>query len=158
MDKLVILAVDPGIKLGWALRIPHADIFESGVQIFDLKRGESPGMRWLSFRAWLEKIKTNGLKPDLVVFEMVHHRGGAATEIAHGFVTRLQEFSAKEQSEYFSVHSATLKKWATGSGRAEKKEMIAAAQLRTGRDIRDDNEADAILLLYYAQEHFSMKS
>ena len=55
-----ILALDLGSTCGWALR-PDGRL-ESGVQVFDLKRGESPGMRFVRFSAWLALIV--GLSPN----------------------------------------------------------------------------------------------
>ena len=45
------------------------------------------------------------------------------------------------------VHTGTLKSWATGDGRADKKAMVQAArELWPTATIRNDNEADALLL------------
>ena len=49
------------------------------------------------------------------------------------------------------VHTAELKKWATGKGNAGKPRMIEAARAR-GWEPVDDNEADAQLLLEYSLE------
>lgn len=49
-----ILAIDPGCNAGWATW--DGSHVESGVQVFDLKRGESPGMRFLRFWAWLRDL------------------------------------------------------------------------------------------------------
>jgi hypothetical protein len=161
-----VLALDLATKTGWALR--EGDRIESGVQDFTKKRGESNGMLFLHFNAWLDGIggkqgaygtlgwpMFRSKTVDLIVFEQAHHRGGAATEIAVGLMTRVLEFSARYYIEHSSVHSLTLKKWATGSGKADKAAMIAAAN-RFLRDqgrmdiIEDDDQADAILLLHYA--------
>ena len=78
-----------------------------------------------------------------------HHRGGAATACCVGLVTEIQAFAAEHNIEIMPVHTASLKKFATGSGRANKLEMIEAAKAR-GWDPVDDNEADACSLLDYA--------
>jgi Holliday junction resolvasome RuvABC endonuclease subunit len=142
-----ILALDLGTKTGWAML--EGGRIESGVQISDVKRGESPGMRYIRFNRWLEEIADP--KPDVIVFEQAHHRGGAATETAAGFSTRVLEFCARHGIEHSSVHSATLKKFATGSGRAEKADMIARARERFKPDLADDNEADALWILEWAR-------
>ena len=73
-----LLAIDPGSHCGWASLCDGR--IESGVQDFSLKRGESPGMRYIYFNKWLrDTIAT--VKPNVVIFEQPHHRGGAATTI-----------------------------------------------------------------------------
>ena len=143
-----ILALDLATKTGWATFFNHR-IF-SGVQTFDLKRGESPGMRFLRFRSWLNEMKQNCPgKIDLIVFEQAHHRGGAATQLCVGLMTDVLAFAAEIEAETMPVHTATLKKFATGMGNASKQEMIKTAE-SYGYKPLDDNEADACLLLEYA--------
>lgn len=145
MQNIKILSLDLGTKTGWCTDS------QSGVQTFDVKRGESPGMRFLRCRAWLNEIYA--LVPDLniLVYEQAHHRGGAATACCVGLVTVVLEFAAKNNLELMPVHTATLKKWATGNGRAGKPDMIKAAIQRGYKPI-DDNDADACLLYEYAKE------
>ena len=163
-----ILAIDPGTHCGWATW--DGQHVESGVQVFDLKRGESPGMRFLRFRRWLYAVagvtsvrisvqRQQGHLPDLLVYEQAHHRGGAATEILVGMTTRIMEFAAEIGAEHVAVHSGTLKKFATGRGNASKADMIVAAEgwgarWGIGDTITDDNIADALLLLAWAREEF----
>jgi hypothetical protein len=155
-----ILALDLGTKTGWALR--ENGRIESGVQTFDVKRGESPGMRYVRFNRWLSESLPGGdlAGVRLVCYEQTHNRGGSATEVAAGFATRVQEACAKAGIEHAAVHSATLKKWVTGSGRGNKDDMAAAVmakgwltQAKTERCYDgklDDNEVDAVALLHYA--------
>lgn len=152
-----ILALDLGTKTGWAF-IDHGHI-ESGVQDFSAKRGESAGMRYLHFRRWLFAIA--GVPPaprvDLIVYEMPHLRGGAAATVLAGLQTRVEEFCAEMDIEHAPVHSATLKKFTTGSGRGDKLAMQQASIERgwwgfkgNGMVATDDNEVDAVCLLHYA--------
>ena len=148
-----ILALDLGTHTGWALRLGAR--IESGVQTFDVKRGESPGMRYIRFRRWLDTMTLTAMPGiDLLVYEAPHQRGGAATEVAAGFSTRVQEQAAELRIEHTAVHTGTLKKYATGSGAAKKPAMIAAV-CRRWKVVKDDNEADAIALLYYALEEIA---
>lgn len=153
-----ILAIDPGKQTGWAAY--SKGIIESGVQDFSLKRGESRGMVFVSFRKWLEEmfIKLTILRSTgIVVYEMPHHRGGAATEILIGMTTRIQEECDRRGINYTSVHSAHLKKFATGKGNADKDRMLAEARRRFGDHISDHNEADALLLMEWAKKEFERK-
>jgi len=149
-----VLALDLGTRTGWALC--EGGRIESGVQVFDVKRGESPGMRYVRFNRWLAGMYVGGpSSPDIVVYEQTHNRGGAATEVAAGFATRVQEWAATYGVQHAAVHSATLKKFTTGSGRGQKDAMHSAALAhgwlahdRLGD--WDDNRVDAICLLHYA--------
>jgi hypothetical protein len=58
-----ILALDLGTRTGWAMA--ENGRTKSGVQLFDVKRGESPGMRYLRFNRWLEDMAAGERKPDL---------------------------------------------------------------------------------------------
>ncbi len=49
------------------------------------------------------------------------------------------------------VPVGTIKKHATGKGNASKQEMVACARAR-GHQPADDNEADALALLYLAAD------
>jgi len=141
-----ILALDMATKTGWAI---SGSPVVSGVQVFDVKRGESPGMRFLRFHAWLSEVVTLAGGVKVIVFEQAHHRGGAATQACVGMVTHALSFAAKHNIETMPVHSKTLKKWATGKGNAKKEDMVKAA-CTFGYSPADDNEADALLLLEYA--------
>mgnify|MGYP003576292050 CR=1 FL=1 len=152
-----ILALDLGTKTGWALW--DGERIESGVQIFALERGESPGMRFLRFNAWLNQMS---LGLELVAYEKPHHRGGAATEIACGFSTRVHELCARRRIEYASVHTATLKKFAVGRGNADKDMILEAAFQRWRNQFPQeealhrglDDQADALWVLEWARQRF----
>lgn len=148
-----ILAIDAGTKCGWAAWKDGK--LESGVMKFEMKRGESAGMRFIRFNAWLRDMLLVKIWPEMVIYEMAHHRGGAATELTIGMVTRIQEECERRKIEYSSVHSAMIKKFATGKGSAEKKEMIKEARRRFNINIIDDNHADALLILAWAKEEFN---
>ena len=47
------------------------------------------------------------------------------------------------------VNVATLKKWATGNGRADKAQMMCACASRFHFEPSDNNVADACLIYYY---------
>lgn len=149
-----VLALDLATKTGWALGAER--MTESGVQVFDVKRGESPGMRYVRFRRWLDEIATAA---DLIVYEQtVSSPGRIAVEIADGLATRVQEYCALQKLsgrsvEHQPVYPATIKKFVTGKGNAKKPAVIEAVIRRgwfpAGRDA-DDNEIDAIALFHYA--------
>lgn len=134
-----ILALDLATKTGWA----HSN-GTSGVQDFKPRRGDSPGMRWLEFGAWLDRLYD--LAPfEVLAHEQPHYRGGKATEVLAGYVAKCQEWCADHDVEITSRHTSEIKRFATGKGNASKEEMIEAASL-VG-DVIDDNHADALWLL-----------
>lgn len=147
----MILAIDAATKTGWAL-IREGRVYESGVQDFSKRRGESNGAMFLRFRGWLNRL--TDLDVRLVVYELAHHRGGAATEICVNLTGRIQEACAEKEIPYATVHTGTLKKWATGFGNAGKGEMMDRAAEILGRPPVDDNEADAVLMGMYAVDEY----
>ncbi len=149
-----ILALDLGTKTGWAFGdMEDTNRIYSGMQDFSLKRGESSGMRLLNFDKWVYDMLDKH-KPEMVGYEMPHHRGGHATQLLLGMLGILHVACEKAGIEYSSVHSMTLKKSATGSGKASKKDMISAAMKKFNREITDDNEADALHILAWTRENF----
>ena len=140
----IILAIDPATQLGWAT--------------YD-------GKAYLSGSVCLVDSKAHGLMRD-------ENRVAALRELLDGFkgVTHLI-FEGSAGQRYHqamkvacqlegvmlgwahengvlveSVAPATVKKWAAGSGRAGKVEMIKAAKRLTGVAATDDNEADALCI------------
>lgn len=151
-----ILSLDLGTNTGWA--VLRDGVKNNGSMSFTPKRGESPGMRFLRFSAWLSEIC--GLIGDvgLIVYEMPHNRGGAATHIAHGLVAEVEKWQAQHpNAQITSCHSATLKKWATGKGNATKDQMLAEASER-GWTVNNDDEADAALMLEWVIDRFQLDS
>jgi len=140
---MIILGIDGGSKCGWAVRSDDGT-YASGV--WDLKppRGSSPGMRYIYLRARLEEVRRAYPALGLVAYEQAHQRGGAATEYALGVVTHIQSWCAAHGLDHMKVHSATVKKVATGKGGASKAAMIEAAIARwPGWTPATDDEADA---------------
>jgi len=157
-----ILAIDPGTHLGWATDLSGR--LEWGEQDFSLQRGDSPGMRFHRFNAWLREI-CKPCRVDIIIYEMPHMRGGAATNVLVGMTSRIEEFCAIPHqavpTQYTGVHSATLKKFALGKGRGDKAAMIAAAVKRIGQNghaagagppVLSEHEADALWLYFYCKE------
>lgn len=147
----MILALDTATNTGWALRL--GEMIHSGAQNFqhDAKR-ESPGMRFLRFSKWLRQMISEHAVT-LVVYEQPHQRGGGPTTVGVGLVAHLLSVCAELGIEHASVHGATLKKASTGKGNAGKPEMVEAASKILGRQVDSHDEADAVLLLRYAEEN-----
>ncbi|ANA33327.1 hypothetical protein C6T69_00165 [Burkholderia multivorans] len=147
-----LLALDLGTTTGWALRGPDGHI-TSGSESFRPQRFEGGGMRYLRFKRWLTEIKQSCDGIDCLHFEEV--RRHVSTDAAHaygGFLATLTAWCEHHGIAYQGVPVGTIKKHATGKGNASKDEMMASVLTR-GHSPADDNEADALALLYWAIEH-----
>ena len=109
-------------------------------------------MRFLRFKRWLTEIKQCSDGINQVVFEEVRrHAGVDAAHAYGGFMGQLTAWCEHHQIPYEGIPVGTIKKHATGKGNASKDDMVASACAR-GHAPTDDNEADAIALLYLAIE------
>ena len=148
-----ILALDLATQTGWATNYEGK---RCGTAKFEVKRGESPGMRFLRCRAWLKDMRDLlHRKIDLIVYEQAHYRGGAATAACVGLATEVIAFAAEYSIEIMAVHTKELKRFATGKGNAKKPEMIQAAKDR-GYEPANDDEGDAALLLEFAMSELKL--
>lgn len=144
-----ILALDLGTQTGWALMGRDGHI-SSGAESFKPQRFEGGGMRFLRFKRWLTELKASADGIDALYFEEV--RRHVSTDAAHaygGFLATLTAWCEHHQIPYQGVPVGTIKKHASGKGNASKDEVIAAVRARGHAPI-DDNEADALALLYWA--------
>ncbi len=142
-----ILALDLGIKTGWALRPPAGNICY-GTQEFKTERFSGGGMRYLRFTNWLREI-TAGV--ERIAYEEV--RRHLSTDSAHaygGFMATLTAFCESNKIPYEGIPVGTIKKFATNRGNAGKPEMIAAA-VAAGFSPEDDNAADALHILRFIE-------
>ena len=139
-----ILALDTGGLTGWALCYQKKTY--SGTQTFKKLKCDDNGVILTFFRSWFENmIRLYNIQT--VIYEMPHLRG-AGTQILIGYVTIIQQICSLWGIQWIEIHSATLKKFATGSGKADKKEMMIAAKERKWK-FETDDECDALWLLDY---------
>ena len=109
-------------------------------------------MRYLRFKKWLGEISATVGEINEIYFEEV--RRHSSTDAAHvygGLMATLTAWCEARNIAYQGVPVGSIKKHATGKGNAGKPEMLQAMRDR-GHPITDDNEADAIALLYWALE------
>lgn len=157
---MIILAIDPGTSCGFA--IGHTgDVITSGVWQLAPARGESPGMRYIKLRSRLNEMRIAFPDLGLVVYEqpqmfLAKYRGGTATEIAYALVGIIQAWCAEVKMEHANVHAATLKKFATGKGNANKDEMRRVGLKRWPNPITlSGDEIDALWILEWARKEFA---
>lgn len=146
-----ILALDLGTVTGWAARTDNHVV--SGTVDFRPRRFEGGGMRYLRFRRWLNETKATAGDIEEIVFEEVRgHRGVDAAHAYGGFLATLTAWAEHHEVPYRGVPVGTIKRYATGKGNAPKSAVLAAMQAR-GFDPADDNEADAIAILLWAEDN-----
>ncbi|QEE08647.1 putative bacteriophage-related protein [Bartonella kosoyi] len=146
-----ILCLDLGIKTGWAICGADGHIV-SGVMNFQPRRFEGGGMRYLRFKRCLSEIKQAVGGIDAVYFEEVRrHIGTDAAHVYGGLLATLTAWCEHHQIPYEGIPVSTIKKATTGKGNASKVEMIKAMYAK-GHAPEDDNEADALAILYLKKE------
>jgi len=154
-----ILAIDPGLKCGWAIRYDDGGL-ASGRWLLapaSLSRVESVGMRWVRLRKMLGEV-TSGLDVDLVVFEEVRgHKGVNAAHVYGGVIATLQAWCETREIPYTAIPVGTIKKRATGNGNCGKPAMVAAARARwPEQEVANDDQADALWLLECARDELGV--
>lgn len=150
-----ILALDIATKTGFA-KLGNGEIV-SGVYDMSENKGDM-GKMGSFFSQWLycqilDEPRVNHLIIERTVLppkcngDIVYRLSGLA------FVAHQVAFDLSIPR--FEVVPGVLKKFVTGNGRAKKKDMIAAV-CEWGFNPQDDNEADALALLTYAQEELKL--
>ena len=146
-----ILALDLGTNMGFAYCGKDGTIV-SGTLNFRLSRFDGGGMRYLRFQRWLDGILEQWGAIEEVHFEEVRrHKGVAAAHAYGGFMATLTSWCEGRSIPYGGVPVGTIKKHIAGKGNANKQEVIDAVEAM-GYFPNDDNEADAIALLFMVLE------
>jgi Holliday junction resolvasome RuvABC endonuclease subunit len=165
--KMKILAFDLGGTFGWCLIReidPFSDIcqmdstlFEVDDQAFEFSCGEvklkekDRPARMHEFANWIVAFMLAGNNEDLkcVVYERPFSRGLDATRCLWGYAGVLESMAHAYELPVLDQVPSPIKKFMTGSGKAKKLEMIAAAQ-KMVPSVKGEHEADAVALAWYA--------
>lgn len=144
MAREQVLALDIAAHTG------YFSLHEAGTWNFTESRRRNGNKMHGSFRETLMAfIKEHGIK--YIVAEDVamnrHFYDMRRLAELRGVLLEVCDETDIPEPEF--INPATLKKWATGNGRATKEEMIAACKNRYGIVPVDDNAADACHLFYY---------
>ncbi len=141
-EDYTILAFDPGTHMGWAVWRGH-QIIASGTEHFKEK---DMGARFAQAQQFFSKM-IDIYGPDLCVYEDVKRWMSAQAARIYGGLTGHLLTEAHHASVPIASYAPTqIKKFATGSGKASKEEMMECCRNATGIIPADDNEADAIWL------------
>ena len=147
-----VLGIDQASHTGYAV-VCDDELIDSGTQVF---KGHV-GKRISEFATWL-RLKLQSELPDLVVYERPHFRGYAATLSGVGMIATILAVCYEFGVRAVDVHTATLKKFATGYGRASKSMMTGAANRAEGLKLNtkeNNDEADAIHLALYGSTYIN---
>lgn len=147
-----IMAIDQARQCGWAWT--DGVTIESGSWNLSALSPLPMGQLDMLYRNIAAIHKRLGI--DQIVYEkpaMGHNDRAASASSEKIGVLKLLAFRINAVCER-SYAPASVKKFATGNGRAEKHEMIQACFLKWGKVPRDDNEADALWLMQMALEKY----
>lgn len=138
------LALDLGANTGWAVA-EAGNLVASGLWFLGGSRESRFGLLRAHLDAALEQYR-----PRYLIYEQPTPRGTVTSRVLWGYaaVAELAAFEADIAS--LDQSPASIKAWATGSGRADKAMMICECLRRTGLETVGSDEADAILLALYA--------
>ncbi|WP_341814462.1 Holliday junction resolvase [Wolbachia endosymbiont (group A) of Dendrolimus pini] len=142
-----ILTLDLGKQTGWAMLTDG--VIQSGSENFHGSRFSGGGMHFLNFRRWLNEMRERFSDIEAVYFEEVRRHLG--TDSAHcygGFLAHLTAWCEENNIPYQGVPVKTIKRFITGKGNASKSEVIEAVKGK-GFIPQDDNEGDALALMFY---------
>lgn len=146
------LGLDIGTRTGYAI-VERDKIIKSGVRDFSVKNHQHIGNRGIKFYNFLLELgAVDEIYYENIQFTFNAHRSDGG-ELYHGLKMVMNMYAAGFNVPTFGVWPGTLKKAFAGTGRAEKKDMCAAARnvgWRGGDILGDEfyhDEADAIALV-----------
>lgn len=153
----MILALDIATKTGWVLMQDDGTIVDSGTWNFSKKTKDHDFARLEHFRDTLNQIKTAFPQISTVVWERVDFCKFTIAHAVHNqLLAVLMLWVADHSIKYSNYGVQEIKKYATGTGKAKKEDMLQAAIDKWGNtfDGCDDNEIDA---LWVADLHLNGK-
>lgn len=143
-----LLALDTGTNCGWAVNLSD-QIVSNCAKLATNPRGK----RWRDLRSLLDSLATRFGPFDAVFYERSEFIGGGNQALAildrGGCYAVLEAWAWSRDIPLRFGRTNQVKKALTGSGRAEKADMIAHASQVAGRTIANHNEADSIGVLVF---------
>jgi Holliday junction resolvasome RuvABC endonuclease subunit len=149
MTQPTVLALDMATLVGYAVSPGIC----SGVKDLKPSPNQKPGARYQKLRNLLDDCLVKFPDLSLVMYEepIPNHKGMAAAELAWGYVSIVKCWGADHQITVRGVHISTWKKFLTGSGNAQKEDVIDAVK-RLGFYPQDHNHADALGIMCFATQ------
>lgn len=144
---ITVLALDMGDTTGWAVSL-NGSLTLSGRVKLKPRSYESAGARYLKLQRWLNELRRNAGRIDVIVLERVQrHAGTRAAHVYGGYLATVQQFAEENDINLESLAVQEIKQWAAGKGNASK-EAVKAGIETLGYRPADDNEADALAALF----------
>jgi len=126
-----VLGIDPGTKCGWAVHRSDCTL-DSGVWKLQPRKSAPAGSRYKNLYdalTLLLSVESATSPVHLIAYEQVRrHAGTRAAHVYGGIIAVIQMVAMEHNIPTVGIPVGTIKKRATGSGRATKEEMIAAAK------------------------------
>lgn len=150
-----ILAIDPSTtSLGWACNGPVSVTIGTCTA-----RGDRPE-RLRHMAAQLKHLMET-VEPDAVVYYRPFARGDDATRCGWGIAGIIEAAAAQAKAAVIDLPEVTVRRFHGLNGKdrdALKAQALDLAAEIIGLRPRNDDEADAILLLAYARQHITVRS
>ena len=153
-----VLGIDASFTdTGWcfvANKLDHAPIF-GHEEFAPVKTGrktikdEHPGNRFHAFGDFVAHLIIK-YEPDLIAYERPAGQHSSMSAL-YGIRALTLRCACEQGVAFREIYPTSLKKWATGSGRADKALMRLCLKKRTGYDIDNDNIVDAFWLAIWGQ-------
>jgi crossover junction endodeoxyribonuclease RuvC len=149
-QQTIILALDPARLCGYAIGDGTRRV--SGV--WDLSKGTEshPGGQLLRLAELLERAIMDNhvtvVATELASFGSVNRNTASAHNEKLGVIRLV---CCQHEVRVVGYHPTSIKKFITGSGRADKKQMIRGARTMLGLTTESDDKADAAAILALAQ-------
>lgn len=158
MGPRVFLGLDLGTRTGFSWQAGAGPV-QSGTWDHSPRSGAGSGRRYLSLQTRLDALRYQAGAIFAVGYEAVQfapkdQAGNTMVSAMHvwaGYEAILTAWCERYGVLYLPVHTATLKKFGAGTGRASKEQMKEAFKSLRGRSAIDDNEADAFHVMRWVQ-------
>jgi len=138
-----ILGIDPSTHCGWAV-VSKDGILETGTTHAD----KDITNRIARFDDLAERLIADAYVGDigLVVIEDYVRMARFVSSVSYEVGAIVRRALWATGTPILEVSPTSAKKFATGSGKAKKKQVMAACKDLWGFDTKDDNQADALVL------------
>ena len=151
-----ILAIDAASTTGWCLMDSEKGLpMDMGLRQFKapvkrkVKPSDHPGSQFYAYDRWLWDM-IRFYDPGLLAYEKPAGQMSAMASLYGYRAITMSMCCEAEGLSFAEVHATTLKKFATGSGKADKWQMIGALMDRYQIAVDDHNVADAVHLGFWA--------